>query len=83
VLGIIYLLNTYDRVSAITQGGPGSATTNLPYEIYLTAFRKYDHGEVAPAGVIIVIIVIISVIVANFGMRLVSSLVTIETGKKR
>jgi sorbitol/mannitol transport system permease protein len=80
VLGIIYLLNTYDRVSAITQGGPGSATTNLPSEIYLTAFRQYDYGEVAPAGVIIVII---SVVVANFGMRLVSSLVTIETGKKR
>jgi len=80
VLGIIYLLNTYDQVFAITQGGPGSATTNLPYEIYLTAFRKYDYGEAAAAGVVIVII---SVIVANFGMRLVSSLVTIETGKKR
>jgi sorbitol/mannitol transport system permease protein len=67
-------------VFAITQGGPGSATTNLPYEIYLTAFRKYDYGEAAAAGVVIVII---SVIVANFGMRMVSSLVTIETGKKR
>ena len=80
VLGIIYLLNTYDQVFAITQGGPGSATTNLPYEIYLTAFRKYDYGEAAAAGVVIVII---SVIVANFGMRMVSSLVSIETGKKR
>lgn len=80
VLGIIYLLNTYDQVFAITQGGPGSATTNLPYEIYLTAFRKYDYGEAAAAGVVVVII---SVIVANFGMRLVSSLVAVETGKKR
>jgi len=80
VLGIIYLLNTYDQVFAITQGGPGSATTNLPYEIYLTAFRKYDYGEAAAAGVIVVII---SIIVANFGMRLVSSLVAIETGKKK
>jgi polyol transport system permease protein len=80
VLGIIYLLNTYDQVFAITQGGPGSATTNLPYEIYLTAFRKYDYGEAAAAGVIVVIV---SVIVANFGMRLISSFVTVETGKKR
>ena len=64
----------------ITQGGPGSATTNLPYEIYLTAFRKYDYGEAAAAGVIVVII---SIIVANFGMRLISSLVAIETGKKK
>lgn len=80
VLGIIYLLNTYDQVFAITQGGPGSATTNLPYEIYLTAFRKYDYGQAAAAGVIVVII---SVVVANFGLKLVSSLVTVETEKKR
>lgn len=71
VMGTIYLLNTYDQVFAITQGGPGSATTNLPYEIYLTQFRKYDYGEGAAAGVIIVII---SVIIANFGLKLVTSL---------
>jgi sorbitol/mannitol transport system permease protein len=47
---------------------------------FRSAFRKYDYGEAAATGVIIVII---SVIVANFGMRLVSSLVTVETRKKR
>lgn len=71
VLGIIYLLNAYDHVFTITQGGPGMATTNLPYEIYLTAFRKYDYGEAAAAGVLVVII---SIIIASFGMRLLSSL---------
>lgn len=78
VMGTIYLLNTYDQVFAITQGGPGTATTNLPYEIYLTQFRKYDYGEGAAAGVIIVII---SIIIANFGLKLVTSLAT-EGGKK-
>jgi len=71
VLGIIYLLNTYDHVFTITAGGPGMATTNLPYEIYLTAFRKYDYGEAAAAGVIVVAI---STVVASFGMRLLTSL---------
>lgn len=71
VMGTIYLLNTYDQVFAITQGGPGTATTNLPYEIYLTQFRKYDYGEGAAAGVIIVVI---SIIIANFGLKLVTSL---------
>lgn len=71
VMGSIYLLNTYDQVYAITQGGPGSATTNLPYEIYLTQFRKYDYGEGAAAGVIIVLI---SIVIANFGLKLVTSL---------
>lgn len=71
VLGTIYLLNTYDQVFSITQGGPGTATTNLPYAIYKTAFRGYDYGTAAAAGVLVVIA---SIIIANFGLRLVSSL---------
>lgn len=78
VMGTIYLLNTFDQVFAITQGGPGTATTNLPYEIYLTQFRKYDYGEGAAAGVIVVII---SIIIANFGLKLVTSLAS-EGGKR-
>lgn len=80
VLGIIYLLNTYDHVFTITQGGPGMATTNLPYEIYLTAFRKYDYGEAAAAGVIVVII---SIIIATFGMRLLTSLADTTPSKPK
>lgn len=71
VLGVIYLLNAYDHVFTITQGGPGTATTNLPYAIYLTAFRGYDYGEASAAGVLVVIF---SIIVAGFGLRMVSSL---------
>lgn len=71
ILGIIYLLNTYDQVFAITQGGPGTATTNLPYEIYVTLFRAYNYGEAAAAGTLVVIA---SVIIATFGLKLVSSL---------
>lgn len=73
VMGTIYLLNTYDQVFALTQGGPGTATTNLPYEIYLTAFRKYDYGEAAAAGVLVVIA---SILIATVGLRVVSSLST-------
>lgn len=71
VLGVIYLLNTYDQVFTITQGGPGTATTNLPYAIYLTAFRGYDYGEASAAGVLVVIA---SIIIAGFGLKLISSL---------
>ena len=51
LLGSIYLVNTFDAVFSITQGGPGTATTNLPYEIYLTTFRKFEYGEASAAGV--------------------------------
>ncbi|WP_344392769.1 sugar ABC transporter permease, partial [Streptomyces vastus] len=45
LLGTIYVVQTFDAVYSITQGGPGKQTTNLPYEIYLTMFRKYEYGE--------------------------------------
>jgi polyol transport system permease protein len=71
LLGSIYVLQTFDAIFTITQGGPGSATTNLPYEIYLTTFRKYEYGESAAAGVVTVIA---TIIVATFALRTISSL---------
>jgi sorbitol/mannitol transport system permease protein len=75
LLGSIYVLQTFDAVFTITQGGPGTATTNLPYEIYLTMFRKYEYGQAAAAGVVVVIG---TIIVATFALRVVSSLFKTE-----
>lgn len=75
LLGSIYVLQTFDAIFTITQGGPGKATTNLPYEIYLTMFRKYEYGQAAAAGVVVVIG---SIIVATFALRVISSLFTEE-----
>jgi len=78
LLGSIYLVQTFDAVFTITQGGPGTATTNLPYEIYLTMFRKYEYGEAAAAGVVVVIG---TIIVATFALRTISSLFREEVGR--
>jgi sorbitol/mannitol transport system permease protein len=78
LLGAIYIVQTFDAVYSITQGGPGSATTNLPYEIYLTTFRKFQYGEAAAAGVVTVIG---TIIVATFALRVVSSLFREEHGR--
>jgi sorbitol/mannitol transport system permease protein len=78
LLGSIYLVNTFDAVFSITQGGPGSATTNLPYEIYLTTFRKFEYGEASAAGVVVVIL---TIIVATFALRVISSLFKMEEGR--
>jgi sorbitol/mannitol transport system permease protein len=75
LLGSIYIVQTFDAVFTITQGGPGTATTNLPYEIYQTMFRKYEYGEAAAAGVVVVIG---TIIVATFALRVVSSLLREE-----
>jgi ABC-type glycerol-3-phosphate transport system permease component len=67
-------VQTFDAIFTITQGGPGAATTNLPYEIYLTMFRKYEYGEAAAAGVVVVIG---TIIVATFRWR---DLVAVQGG---
>ncbi|MFF5185906.1 carbohydrate ABC transporter permease [Streptomyces sp. NPDC000345] len=71
LLGTIYVVQTFDAVYTITQGGPGSQTTNLPYEIYLTMFRKYEYGEAAAAGVVVVLG---SIVIATFALRTIASL---------
>ncbi|WP_158852725.1 carbohydrate ABC transporter permease [Saccharothrix deserti] len=71
LLGTIYVVQTFDAVYTITQGGPGSDTTNLPYEIYLTMFRKYEYGEAAAAGVVVVLG---SIVIATFALRTIASL---------
>ena len=75
LLGSVYVVQSFDAIYTITQGGPGTATTNLPYEIYLTMFRKYEYGEAAAAGVVVVAGTIVA---ATFALRVISSLFTEE-----
>ncbi|MGP3987297.1 carbohydrate ABC transporter permease [Streptomyces sp. 3N207] len=78
VLGSIFVVQTFDAVFTITQGGPGSRTTNLPYEIYLTMFRKFEYGQAAAAGVVVVIG---SIVIATFALRTVASLFREEASR--
>ena len=68
VLGAIYLVNTFDAVYMITQGGPGTASANLPFYIYQRAFLGFDIGQSAAMGVVTVIA---TIILATFALRLV------------
>ncbi|MBN0047575.1 sugar ABC transporter permease [Streptomyces actuosus] len=78
LLGTIYVVQTFDAVYTITQGGPGSRTTNLPYEIYLTMFRKYEYGQAAAAGVVVVFG---SIVIATFALRTIASLFREEVSR--
>jgi sorbitol/mannitol transport system permease protein len=73
VLGSIYIVQTFDSIFMITQGGPGTATTNLPFELYQTAFRAFDVGRAAALGVIVVVL---TIIVATYALRIISRLFT-------
>jgi sorbitol/mannitol transport system permease protein len=69
LLGSIYVVQNFDFVFTITSGGLGTA--NLPYTIYQTFYQAHDYGLASAAGVIVVIG---SIIIATFALRVVSSL---------
>jgi sorbitol/mannitol transport system permease protein len=71
LLGAIYVVNTFDVIYMITQGGPGTATTNLPYYIYQRAFQGFDIGQAAALGVVTVVG---TIIVATVALRTVFKL---------
>jgi polyol transport system permease protein len=64
LLGSIYIVNTFDAIYMITQGGPGTATTNLPFYIYQRAFQGFDIGQAAALGVVTVVGTIVVATVA-------------------
>ncbi|WP_396904239.1 carbohydrate ABC transporter permease [Mycolicibacterium phlei] len=68
VLGAIYLVNTFDQIYMMTQGGPGTSSANLPFYIYQRAFLGFDIGQAAAMGVIVVIF---TMIIASFALRLI------------
>jgi sorbitol/mannitol transport system permease protein len=68
VLGAIYLVNTFDTIYMLTQGGPGIASANLPFYIYQRAFLGFDMGQAAAMGVVVVIF---TMVIASFALRLI------------
>lgn len=61
LLGSVYIVQEFDSIYMTTQGGPGTASTNLPFLIYQIAFAKKDVGEASALGVLVVIMTIIAV----------------------
>jgi sorbitol/mannitol transport system permease protein len=73
LLGSIYIVQNFDAVFTITSGGLGTA--NLPYTIYETFYQAHDYGQASAQGVIVVVL---SIIIATFALRVVSSLLRNE-----
>jgi sorbitol/mannitol transport system permease protein len=78
LLGAIYIVNSFDAVYLMTQGGPGTASANLPFYIYQRAFEGFDVGQAAAMGVVVVIL---TMIVATFALRLMFRTFEVSTGK--
>jgi sorbitol/mannitol transport system permease protein len=77
LLGSIYLVNVFDEVRLMTNGGPGTSTTNLPFYLYEEVNNAFDVGGAAAAGVITVIL---TIIVATFALRMFAKVFQFEEG---
>jgi sorbitol/mannitol transport system permease protein len=66
----IFLLSVFAEILVTTSGGPGNATTNLTYFIYLKALLQWDVGGASAAGVIAIVL---ANVVAAFLVRTVAT----------
>ena len=65
----IFLLGIFAEILVTTNGGPGDASTNLPYLVYKTALLQFDVGGGSAGGVIAIVL---ANIVAFFLVRTVA-----------
>jgi sorbitol/mannitol transport system permease protein len=56
LLGLIFIMQTFGEIYVSTAGGPGYASTNLPFYVYRIGFQGWDIGGASAVGVIIVIL---------------------------
>jgi sorbitol/mannitol transport system permease protein len=62
LLEIIFVLNVFGEIFVITSGGPGIQTTNLPYQIFLEAFSRWNVGRASAYGIFAIVLANIAVL---------------------
>lgn len=65
----IFLLSVFAEILVTTAGGPGNASTTLPFLIYKTALLDYDVGGASAGGVLAIVL---ANIVAFFLVRTIA-----------
>jgi sn-glycerol 3-phosphate transport system permease protein len=59
VVNVVYaFFDTFGTIHALTQGGPGQATTTLIYKVYLDGVQNLNFGSSAAQSVVLMAIVI-------------------------
>ena len=56
LLETLFVLSVFGEIFVATSGGPGIATTNLAYDIYMEAFQRWNIGRASALGVFAVIL---------------------------
>lgn len=63
ILTVVYAFRSFDFIYVMTAGGPGDATSTLPYLSYSQAFVQHDYGLGSATGIIALVIVAVLAVV--------------------
>ncbi|ADO68175.1 carbohydrate ABC transporter permease [Stigmatella aurantiaca] len=68
----IFLLNIFAEIFTTTNGGPGDATTNMPYLVFTHALLEFDVGTASAGGLVAVVFanVVAALLLRVFGKSL-------------
>lgn len=53
---VVGSLTAFETILILTRGGPGTATTTLPYKMYVTGFQSSDYGYGAASAVVLMLV---------------------------
>ena len=64
-LTIINVVQVFDQIYVMTNGGPGTATLTLVQYLYSSAFKDYKMGYASAVGTIIVVLLVAIMLLDN------------------
>jgi len=69
VLIVVYAFRSFDYIYVMTDGGPGTSTTTLPFLSYMEAFVSFQYGVGSAAAVLAICVVFALALVYTLGVR--------------
>jgi multiple sugar transport system permease protein len=63
ILTVVYAFRSFDFIYVMTAGGPGTASTTLPYLAYVDAFIRLDYGRGAATALLALGVVLVLALV--------------------
>jgi multiple sugar transport system permease protein len=69
IIRLVESLKTFDKVYALTSGGPGLSTQILSWSIYLEAFKGFNLGYAAAMSYLLLIMVLFIVIIYSYMIK--------------
>ena len=75
VLNVIYGLKVFDMVYALTNGGPGKATTEV---LYTAVFKKFGTGQYAVGTALSSVMFVIMIIIGMYMIRVMTKNEVVE-----